>query len=42
MQLKDKFTKIKANNFYLVSINKVSITIYILRLTKDFCLEFLK
>jgi len=42
MQLKDKFAKIKVNNFYLVSINKVSITIYIVRLTKDFCLKFLK
>ncbi len=42
MQLKDKLTKILINNFYLVNMNKVNITIYIVRLTKDFCLEFLK
>jgi hypothetical protein len=42
MQLRDKLAKIKVNNYYLVSASKVSITIYIVRLIKDFDLKFLK
>ncbi len=42
IQLRDKFAKIKVNNYYFIIINKVSITIYIVYLIKDFCLKFLK
>jgi len=42
MQLRDKLAKIKVNNYCLVSANKVSITIYVIYLIKDFCLKFLK
>jgi hypothetical protein len=42
MQLRDKFTKIKINNYYFVNASKVNITIYVVRLIKDFCLKFLK
>jgi len=42
IQLRNKFAKIKVNNYYLVNANKVNITIYIIRLIKDFCLKFLK
>jgi len=37
MQLRDKFAKIKVNNYCLVSASKTSITIYIVRLIKDYC-----
>jgi hypothetical protein len=40
MQLRDKFAKIKVNNYCLVSASKASITIYVMRLIKDFCLKF--
>ncbi len=40
MQSKDKLAKIKINNYCLVSANKVSITIYVVRLMKDFCPKF--
>ncbi len=40
MQLRDKFAKIKVNNYCLVNANKVNITIYVVRLMKDFCLKF--
>jgi len=42
MQLRDKLTKIKVNNYYLVNASKASITIYVVRLIKDFDLKFLK
>ena len=42
MQSRDKLTKIKVNNYYLINASKVSITIYIVRLIKDFYLKFLK
>jgi len=42
MQLKDKLAKIKINNYYFVSASKASITIYVVRLIKDFCLKFFK
>ncbi len=42
IQLRDKLAKIKINNYYLISTSKVSITIYIVHLVKDFCLKFLK
>jgi len=42
MQLKDKFAKIKVNNYYLINANKVNITIYVVRLIKDFRLKFFK
>ncbi len=42
MQLKDKFAKIKINYYCFVNANKVSITIYVIYLIKDFCLKFLK
>jgi len=42
MQSRDKFAKIKVDNYYLVSANKNNITIYIVRLIKDFYLKFLK
>ncbi len=42
MQLRDKLAKIKVNNYCLVSANKASITIYVVRLIKDFCLKFLE
>jgi len=42
MQSRDKFAKIKVNNYCLVSASKLSITIYIVRLIKDFCLKFFK
>ncbi len=42
MQSKDKFTKIKINNYCFVNANKVSITIYVVQLIKDFYLKFLE
>ncbi len=42
MQLRDKLAKIKINNYCLVSASKASITIYVVRLIKDFCLKFLR
>jgi len=42
IQSRDKLAKIKVNNYCLVSANKVNVTIYVVRLTKDFCLKFLK
>ncbi len=42
MQLRDKLTKIKVNNYYLVNASKASITIYVVRLIKDFDLKFLE
>jgi len=42
MQLKDKLAKIKINNSCFVTANKVSITIDVVRLIKDFYLKFLK
>jgi hypothetical protein len=42
MQLKDKLAKIKVNNYYLVNASKANITIYVVRLIKDFYLKFLK
>jgi len=42
MQLRDKRTKIKINNYCLVSANKVSIIIYVVRLITDFRFKFLK
>jgi len=42
MQSRDKFAKIKVNNYYLVNISKISITIYVMRLIKDFRLKFFK
>jgi len=42
MQSRDKLAKIKVNNYCLVSANKASITIYVVRLVKDFYLKFLK
>ncbi len=41
MKLKDKLAKIKINNYCLVNASKASITIYIVRLIKDFVLNFL-
>ena len=41
MQSKDKFAKIKINSYCLVNASKVNITIYVVRLIKDFCLIFL-
>jgi len=38
---KDKFAKIKVNNYCLVNASKASITIYVVHLIKDFCLKFL-
>ncbi len=40
MQSKDKLAKIKVNNYCLISASKVSITIYVVRLIKDFRLKF--
>jgi len=40
MQSRDKFAKIKINNYYLVNANKVNIIIYVVRLIKDFYLKF--
>jgi len=42
MQLRDKFAKIKVNNYCLVNASKASITIYVVHLIKDFYLKFLK
>ena len=42
MQLRDKFAKIKVNYYCFVNANKASITIYVVRLIKDFCLKFFK
>jgi len=42
MQLRDKLAKIKINNYCLVSASKASITIYVVRLIKDFDLKFLE
>ena len=42
MQLRDKLAKIKVNNYCLVNASKVNITIYVVRLMKDFNLKFLK
>ncbi len=40
MQLRDKFAKIKVNYYCFVNASKVNITIYVVRLIKDFCLKF--
>jgi len=42
MQLRDKLAKIKVSDYYLINANKVNITIYIVRLIKDFCFKFLE
>jgi len=42
IQLKDKFAKIKVNNYCLVNATKASIAIYIVYLKKDFRFKFLK
>jgi len=42
MQLRDKLTKTKVNNYYFVNANNTSVTIYVVRLVKDFCLKFFK
>ncbi len=42
MQSRDKLAKIKVNNYCFVNTSKASITIYIVRLIKDFCLKFLE
>ena len=42
MQSKNKLAKIKINNYCFVSASKVSITIYIVRLIKDFRFKFFK
>jgi hypothetical protein len=42
IQLRDKFAKIKVNSYCLVNASKVSITIYIVYLIKDFRFKFLK
>ncbi len=42
IQLRDKFAKIKVNNYCLINASKVSITIYIVYLIKDFRFKFLK
>jgi len=42
MQLRDKLSKIKVNNYCFVNANKINITIYVVRLIKDFRLKFLK
>jgi len=42
MQLRDKFAKIKINNYCLVNASKVNIIIYVIRLVKDFDLKFLR
>jgi hypothetical protein len=42
MQSRDKLAKIKINNYCLVSASKASITIYVVRLVKDFGLKFLE
>ncbi len=42
MQSRDKFAKIKVNNYCFISANKVSITIYIVCLIKDVDIKFLK
>jgi len=42
MQLRNKLAKTKINNYYLINANKINITIYIVRLIKDFRLKFLK
>ncbi len=41
MQLRGKFAKIKVNNYCFVNASKASITIYVVRLVKDFDLKFL-
>ncbi len=41
MQSRDKLAKIKVNNYCLVSASKASMTIYVVRLVKDFYLKFL-
>ncbi len=40
MQLRDKLAKIKVNNYCLVNASKASLTIYVVRLIKDFRLKF--
>ncbi len=42
MQSKDKLAKIKINNYCLVNASKVNITIYVVRLMKDFYFKFLE
>jgi len=42
MQSRGKLAKIKVDNYYLVSASKASMTIYVVRLVKDFCLKFLE
>jgi len=39
MQSRDKLAKIKVDNYCLVSANKASVTIYVVRLIKDFRLK---
>ncbi len=42
MQLKDELAKIKINYYCLVNASKVSMTIYVVHLMKDFYFKFLK
>jgi len=42
MQSRDKLAKIKINNYCFVNASKASITIYVVRLMKDFYFKFLK
>jgi hypothetical protein len=42
MQLRNKFAKIKVNNYYLVNASKISIIIYVVRLIKDFRFKLFK
>ncbi len=42
MQSRDKLAKIKINNYCLINTSKASITIYDVRLVKDFRLKSLK
>jgi len=41
IQSRDKLAKIRVNNYYLVNASKASMTIYVVRLVKDFYLKFL-
>ncbi len=40
MQSRNKLAKIKVNNYCLVNASKASITIYVVRLMKDFDFKF--
>ncbi len=42
MQSKDKLAKIRIYNYCLVNASKASITIYVVRLMKDFYFKFLE